>query len=157
MDTSCDVVTDDSGGGDHPLSPEDVQILEETVDLKQHLPPESTTSYQVHLLFARLYRSFFVWVGDPQAPALNSISLAIGKLMTTMENSGQKIGDQDSSDEQLVASRLSLKFNEGRPVYVAYNYSPLAVSSGGQLKLALDQAVMAFVGRCLQEPKTAKS
>lgn len=120
----------------------------------------SGPSQRVHLIFVRLYRTFLVWVGDPGSPALNNVSLAMGKLMTTMANeNGKSLGGLTSADDGAqMASRLSLKFNEGRPVYIAYNYSPLTTASssdGGQVKLSVDRAVLLFVKKCLLQEQAS--
>lgn len=136
-----------------------MQILEEIVDLSKPVnvmdnmldSGSAGPSLQVHLIFARLYHTFLVWVGETGSPSLENVSLAIGKLMTTMANEAKNAGLTSADDGAQLASRLSLKFNEGRPVYVAYNYSPLSSNvDGGQVKLSVDKAVFAFVQKCLQ-------
>ena len=111
------------------------QIVNETIEIEEH---------KLKLMFVRLYQTFLVWVGDPLAPSLDNISLALGTSMTTMFAKNPDL----VSDAQM-ASKLSTGFNGGRPVYVAYNYPPMA--NNGALKLEVDRRLWKFVAKCLEQ------
>ena len=51
--------------------------------------------------------------------------------------------------DEAMASKLSTTFNEGRPVYVAYNYPPMA--NNHDLKLEIDRRLVRFVTKCVAE------
>lgn len=100
--------------------------------------------HSVKLVYVRLYESFLVWVGDPNAPTLDSLNLALGQHSTSIlfGSNREVLGDN-------LSIKLSKKFNDNRPVYVAMNY-PLHDTS---LQLELDKLVFKFVTQCRSKNK----
>ncbi|OTF69313.1 hypothetical protein BLA29_007539 [Euroglyphus maynei] len=108
-----------------------VEIIDKIIEINSH---------KIKLKFIRIYQTFMVWIGDPSDPKLESLALAIG------DNSTSIIADRpqlDSIADQEMANKLSHRFNDNRPVYVAYNYLPAMENT--ELKLQIDQQLIEFI------------
>lgn len=93
----------------------------------------------IRILLIKMTQSFLIWVGDAESQAqIDNLSLGIGKQSTVILGTSQF--DLLSAK---VASRLSMKFNEKRPVYVSYNLKP-GVISEEQLSLKINEKLIEF-------------
>lgn len=94
---------------------------------------------RVKLIYVQLFGSFMVWVGDPSAPRFDSLNLALGDHATPIlfGLTREDVGDN-------LSIKLSKKFNDNRPVYVAMNY----LLSDDSLQLERDRLVFEFVTQC---------
>lgn len=110
------------------MNNEDIQIKEEIVEINDN---------QVKLMFVQLYQTFLVWVGSPEQPTFDNLALALGPHST------QILSQQMDTFDKEMATKLSRRFNENRPVYVGYNYPP--ANNNLDLKLEIDKRLIQFV------------
>lgn len=111
--------------------PEGIEMKELLTEIEEH---------KVKIVYVKLYDTFMVWIGDPLNVTLDNMTVALCGSTTTILDK-----NLDLFDNQM-ALKLSKKFNDNRPVYVAYNYQP--VNSNVDLKLALDKKIIQFVEQC---------
>lgn len=110
---------------------ESVQFEDKIIEINEH---------RIKLQFIRIYQTFMVWIGDPSCPKLESLALALGVNSTSIIANRQQL---DSVADQEMANKLSRRFNDNRPVYVAYNYLPAMANT--ELKLQIDQQLIEFI------------
>lgn len=106
-----------------------VNIIEKIIEIDEH---------KIKLIYVQIYKSLMIWIGDPSAPKLESLSLAIGSCSTSILSRN----DLDSMDNEM-AKKLSKRFHGDRPIYVAYNYAPVFTDS--DLKLKVDKYLIEFI------------
>lgn len=111
-----------------------ISIIQENVDISDE--------HRVAFIFVKLHQTIFIWIGDPTSPILDSLALALGSSSTSI------LSTNNMSSDAEMAIKLSAKLNNGKPVYVAYNYAPLRTNC--ELKLSVDKALIEFVKKCLQ-------
>lgn len=86
--------------------------------------------------------SFLIWIGPKNSSTkFNSLALALAT------NSTSVIAHNDLFSPGL-AKKLSLKFNQNKPVYVSYNYPDLKYRND-DLLLEVNQKIIEFVKLCI--------
>lgn len=110
---------------------ESVQIIDKIIEINVH---------KIKLQFIRIYQTFMVWIGDPSDPKFESLAMAVCDNSTSIIANRQQL---DSISDQEMAKKFSHRFNNNRPVYVAYNYLPAMADT--DLKLQIDQQLIEFI------------
>ena len=103
---------------------------------------ELENEQMITFLMIKFEGSFLLWIGESAASAqLADLSLAIGT------NSTQILGRNAEELSPALASKLSIKYNKNRPVYVALNH-PMAKSDNNFI-VCLNQKIIEFLNENL--------
>ena len=100
---------------------------------------EVLPNYKVSFLLIKFESSFLLWVGQ-SPPNSQLINLALG----ISENCTSILGATTDLLSPSLASKLSVKYNSNRPVYVSYNYS-LDGSNDNELVLKINEKIIEFL------------
>ncbi|CAG2178713.1 unnamed protein product, partial [Oppiella nova] len=98
---------------------------------------ELDTKDIVHFLLIRFDTTFLLWVGQsPDTARLADLSLAIGVHSTPLlaAHSAHQLSSS-------LASKLSVKYNKCRPVYVAFNH-PMADRTDSRFMIAVNRQII---------------
>ena len=118
--------------GDQP----NVKIIEK----KYNLEDEQIVTF----LLIKFETSFLLWIGESGGRAqLTDLSLAIG------QNSTPVLSSNVNQLSPALASKLSIKYNENRPVYVALNH-PMADKNDNQFIVTLNKKIIEFLNENLK-------
>lgn len=100
--------------------------------------------YNVFMAFITLGGgSFLIWIGEKNGP-----KKLTGDLALALSNDATSIITSGDLYSQSLAKKLSVKYNENKPVYVSYNYPDLTFSKGDFFS-AVNQKVVEFVNLCV--------
>ena len=98
---------------------------------------------QVTFLLIRLDTSWLLWIGESaQSAHMSDLSLACG------HHSTQVLSTTRHELSPALASKLSLKYNNSRPVYVALNH-PMADKNDNQFVVSLNKKIIEFLNENL--------
>lgn len=113
----------------------DIKIVE-----KQY---EIMDNNQVTFMLIKFEGSFLLWIGEAGPGAkLEDLSLAIANNSTSILAASM---DEFSSG---LASKLSIKYNAGRPVYVSYNYPKITIDQE-QFIISINEKIVQFLNETL--------
>jgi len=117
------------------MTEENVKIIEKKYEIM--------SEQSVTFLLIKFESSFMLWIGESANRAkLENLALAIGKDSTSI------LGSNVDLLSPALASKLSIKYNSNRPVYVAYNYPNVGLNND-QFIVGVNKQIIQFLNETL--------
>jgi len=116
------------------MTDQNVKIIEKQYEVSEQ---------NVTFLLIKFETSFLLWIGESGNRAkLDNLALAIAKDSTSI------LGTNVDLLSPSLASKLSIKYNNNRPVYVAYNYPNIA-QNNDQFIVVINKKIIQFLNENL--------